>query len=1070
MRRQNKFLRALAFLMALVMAPTLLASAANDVYTGQALVGEYGYYAKVRVEVGENGEIVSVSDNGTEPGAGNQSYWNRALEGGVFAPYVGVESYLVEYYEDVIDAVTGATASSGAVFQAVVNAVNGEPETPDSPFEIDDLGVLKEYGGDEERVEIPSGVAELDEYSFSAKERVRTVVIPATVEYINTSAFLNCPALTEFIVDADNARFYAEDGVIYEKGADKLILFPCGRTGSYGVRDGVRELGAGAFFSTSLTSLQIPASVTAIGEGLIDLSESLSEILVDEGNAVYASADGLLCNKALDTLLLVPSAISGEHTIPDSIHELGEGVFYGCNRLTKITLPIGLEAVPALAFAGCSNLREIVFPESVVSIGDRAFAGCNALTSFTVPRNVSALGTYLFSNAAGLLEILAEEGNEAFSSIDGVLFSADGRTLIQYPTGRAGDYIVPDGTVQLAAGSFYSAELIEAVTIPDSVTIFGNGDGTPLGSLVFGLYNYPAHLRIIANEGSAAAEYAASLSIEWAAPSAPVEDDETEYQEAPGKTIAKDTSVIAPPKKDGGGHIWDSVYFGQWDGQPVKYRVLDPEQGNNGNPDALFLLSENLLGSGDWGGVWYHNAGGNARSNAWQGSDAHAWCQDFAGLSDADDTPDSFTSAELQAVASTDKSDAQYGTYPVYAASENILQGDRVFFPSGEELSRARYGFTSALDRQAVYGGSDKSVYYWTRSPILHEYGITYSVGVVNPNGAPDTGVVDDVNTARPALNLLKSRIAFVSAAENGKASGAGADALTAVTDYDGSEWKLTLRAEDRDVSVSDAFVTDGVVSFRYQGAATGENEYLSAVVTDTDGIIFYYGRLLPLPDTDSAQGNASVRLPDGYDAETQTLYVFSEQYNGDRRTDLAGNYAAVPTTATVEMRLVSFDGNGGAGSMDSREVVRGGAFTLPENGFTAPVGKKFRLWTIQGVEMRPGDSYPVFSDTTVTAQWESVYSEPSTTSQGCYVATAVYGSYDCPEVWTLRRFRDEVLAETWYGRLFIRLYYTVSPTAVELFGDSPWFRSFFRERLDRMVAGLQESGFESTPYQDMTW
>ena len=88
----------------------------------------------------------------------------------------------------------------------------------------------------------------------------------------------------------------------------------------------------------------------------------------------------------------------------------------------------------------------------------------------------------------------------------------------------------------------------------------------------------------------------------------------------------------------------------------------------------------------------------------------------------------------------------------------------------------------------------------------------------------------------------------------------------------------------------------------------------------------------------------------------------------------------------------------------------------------------------------------------------------------GCYIATAVYGSYDCPEVWTLRRFRDEVLAETWYGRLFIRLYYTVSPTAVELFGDSPWFRSFFRERLDRMVAGLQESGFESTPYQDMTW
>ena len=88
----------------------------------------------------------------------------------------------------------------------------------------------------------------------------------------------------------------------------------------------------------------------------------------------------------------------------------------------------------------------------------------------------------------------------------------------------------------------------------------------------------------------------------------------------------------------------------------------------------------------------------------------------------------------------------------------------------------------------------------------------------------------------------------------------------------------------------------------------------------------------------------------------------------------------------------------------------------------------------------------------------------------GCYVATAVYGSYDCPEVWTLRRFRDEVLAQTWYGRLFIRLYYAVSPTAVKLFGGCEWFQNFFRERLDKMVSNLQADGFESTPYQDRAW
>ena len=88
----------------------------------------------------------------------------------------------------------------------------------------------------------------------------------------------------------------------------------------------------------------------------------------------------------------------------------------------------------------------------------------------------------------------------------------------------------------------------------------------------------------------------------------------------------------------------------------------------------------------------------------------------------------------------------------------------------------------------------------------------------------------------------------------------------------------------------------------------------------------------------------------------------------------------------------------------------------------------------------------------------------------GCYVATAVYGSYDCPEVWTLRRFRDNVLAETWYGRLFIRLYYAVSPTAVKLFGNAQWFQDFFRARLDTLVSELQDEGFESAPYEDTVW
>ena len=87
--------------------------------------------------------------------------------------------------------------------------------------------------------------------------------------------------------------------------------------------------------------------------------------------------------------------------------------------------------------------------------------------------------------------------------------------------------------------------------------------------------------------------------------------------------------------------------------------------------------------------------------------------------------------------------------------------------------------------------------------------------------------------------------------------------------------------------------------------------------------------------------------------------------------------------------------------------------------------------------------------------------------SGGCYIATAVYGSYDCPEVWTLRRYRDNILSSTWYGRCFIRIYYVISPTLVKWFGKTAWFKKLWKGRLDRMVKKLQKNGFEDTPYID---
>ena len=90
--------------------------------------------------------------------------------------------------------------------------------------------------------------------------------------------------------------------------------------------------------------------------------------------------------------------------------------------------------------------------------------------------------------------------------------------------------------------------------------------------------------------------------------------------------------------------------------------------------------------------------------------------------------------------------------------------------------------------------------------------------------------------------------------------------------------------------------------------------------------------------------------------------------------------------------------------------------------------------------------------------------------SDGCYVATCVYGSYDCSQVWTLRRFRDNTLGQNVFGRAFIRTYYAISPTIVKWFGKTDWFKKMWRGTLDNMVRRLNDNGVQDTPYRDRDW
>lgn len=278
--------------------------------------------------------------------------------------------------------------------------------------------------------------------------------------------------------------------------------------------------------------------------------------------------------------------------------------------------------------------------------------------------------------------------------------------------------------------------------------------------------------------------------------------------------------------------------------------------------------------------------------NAWQGSDAQAWCRDFAG-SEGDSIADAFSTAELSAILETTKSDREFtsSTYSVpFAASENILNEDKVFFLSAEEAENSNYGFTDDNARIANYGNS--ASLWWLRSPSSD---LANFAGCVDFGGSVSFNFTYSYWAARPAFNLNPDSVLFTSAAEGVKSQSGMDSGLTAVSDYTGNEWKLTLLDSSRsEFSIGTMAIEGDTLTVAYSGATTGDNEYISAVVTDENDEITYYGRLQSVAGAD---GTVQVTLPDGFDSTTDTLYIFNEQYNGDKATDYAGEPKEVSMT-----------------------------------------------------------------------------------------------------------------------------------------------------------------------------
>ncbi len=247
----------------------------------------------------------------------------------------------------------------------------------------------------------------------------------------------------------------------------------------------IKEIGAFALdYCEQLTSVTIPDSVTMFWSSPFSECYKLTRIIVDENNARYKSVDGILYSKDGATLMRYPSGkTETEFIIPDSVTMVQEGALNDCVYLANIVVSENNESYKSIdgnlyskdektliQYAVGKAETEFAIPEDVTRALGGAFLG-SRLTRITIPDGLTELGLIW---ECSFSDIIVGEGNANYQSIDGNLYSKDGKTLIRYASGKTEtEFIVPDGVLTIgetAFYTFYGGGSLTSVTIPDSVT------------------------------------------------------------------------------------------------------------------------------------------------------------------------------------------------------------------------------------------------------------------------------------------------------------------------------------------------------------------------------------------------------------------------------------------------------------------------------------------------------------------------------------------------------------------------------------------------------------------------
>ncbi|MBR4396075.1 MAG: leucine-rich repeat domain-containing protein [Eubacteriaceae bacterium] len=283
-------------------------------------------------------------------------------------------------------------------------------------FEVID-GTLVSIDGGDGKVILPDGIAAIGERALSWQSDITSVIIPEGVKTIGKQAFAGCGYLRHITLP-ESLEAIGEAAFWYCRSLETVTIpgkveaiadgafTGCKSLQAVTVPDSVAHFGQRVFcYCDELAEVSFGKSVPSVDVDAFNGCEALVDLFVSPDNPCLASADGVLFNRDMTTLVKCPVKKEGEYKVPSGVINIGERAFEGAARLTEIILPKGLVAIGRRAFESCLRLKEIKLPGSVRTIGAAAFMNCGNLTDIEVPEGVELIDFSTFENCRDIVYI-----------------------------------------------------------------------------------------------------------------------------------------------------------------------------------------------------------------------------------------------------------------------------------------------------------------------------------------------------------------------------------------------------------------------------------------------------------------------------------------------------------------------------------------------------------------------------------------------------------------------------------------------------------------------------------------